>query len=55
MPGSKAIISFYHTHDIKNKTLLRAFIIAGFAVQRERIKGVAIFSKIAVGCFTLLT
>ena len=37
-----------------NKSLHGAYILAGFAVQRERIEGLAVFSKIVVGCFSWL-
>ena len=38
-----------------NKRLHWAYILAGFAVQRERIEGLAVFSEIAVECFLLFT
>ena len=38
-----------------NKRLHRAYILAGFAVQRERIEGLAVFSEIVVECFSLFT
>ena len=38
-----------------NKRLHWAHILAGFAVQRERIEGLAVFSEIAVECFLLFT
>ena len=37
-----------------NKRLYGAYILAGFAVQRERIEGLAVFSEIAVECSSLL-
>ena len=36
------------------KRLYGAYILAGFAVQRERIGGLAVFSEIAVECSSLL-
>ena len=38
-----------------NERLYGAYILAGFAVQRERIEGLAVFSEIAVECSSLLT
>ena len=38
-----------------NKRLHGAYIVTGFAVQRERIEGLAVFSEIAVGYFSLFT
>ena len=38
-----------------NKRLHGAYILAGFAVQRERIEDLADFSEIAVECFSLFT
>ena len=34
--------------------LHEAYILAGFAVQRERIEGLAVFSEITVECSSLL-
>ena len=42
-------------HFMFNKRLHGAYILAGFAVQRERIEGLPVFSKIAVECFSLFT
>ena len=38
-----------------NKRLHGAYILAGFAVQRERIECLAVFSEVAVECFSLFT
>ena len=38
-----------------NKRLHGAYILTGFAVQRKQIEGLAVFSKIAVECFSMFT
>ena len=44
------------SNTLKNRGYLnRAYVLAAFAVQRERIEGLADFSKIAVKCLSLFT
>ena len=38
-----------------NNRLHGAYILAGFVVPGERIEGLAVFSEIAVECFSLFT
>ena len=40
---------------MNNKRRQEAYILTGFAAQRERVEGLAVFSKIAVECFSLFT
>ena len=51
---SERIFNRMLTFDL-NKRLHGAYILAGFAVQRERIEGRAVFRKIAIKCFSLFT
>ena len=40
---------------MNNKRRHDAYILTGFAAQRERVEGLAVFSKIADECFSLFT